>query len=246
MRKKGLDINLDLDATGIDVGTDLHDIVERSALVAPYGRLQYSQGVGPWAVADAGYVGAEATCAALAEDIGRYGGAFIGECGLDYHWMYGTKEDQVELFSAQIDLSNSLGLPIIIHSRNADDDILRVFRTAVFSHGGIMHCFSSDWLLAKAALDKGLMISFSGNVTYKANTMIQEAASMVPADMILYETDSPYLAPVPFRGRPSNPGMADITAEHLAKIRRMDPDEFKSQVLGNFSHLLSLSSKRRV
>lgn len=245
MKKKGLDIHLDEDITGIDVGTDLNDIVERRPLIAPYRKLQYSQGIGPWALDDAGFPETDRACCLLEEDLKKHGGAFIGECGLDYHWMYGTKEAQIGLFLAQIELSRSLGLPLIIHSRDADDDMEKIIRSCDFPYGGIMHCFSSGWSLAKKALDKGLMVSFSGNVTYKANTEIRDAAEKTPSDRILYETDSPYLAPVPFRGRPSNPCMTENTSAFLASVRNTDVAAFRTQVLDNFNLLLSLSSNRK-
>ncbi len=245
MKRKGLDMHLDEEITGIDVGTDLHDIEERKHLIAPYKRLQYSQGIGPWALADSSFPGEDRASAMLADDLKRHGGAFIGECGLDYHWMYGTKEAQIGLFKAQIALSGSLGLPIIIHARDADDDMETIIAGMDFPYGGIMHCFSSGWSLARTALDKGLMISFSGNVTYKANAEIRESAKKVPPDRILYETDSPYLAPVPYRGRPATPAMTEQTSAFLASLRNMDVEDFRRQVLGNFNLLLSLSSNRK-
>ena len=242
MKRKGLDTTLESDIIGIDVGTDLHDISDRLDLIAPYGNLQYSQGIGPWAIDDDGYLGPERSACLLQEDIKRFGGAFIGECGLDYHWMYGTKEKQAALFKAQIELSNSIGLPIIIHTRDADDDICRIISSSAFLHGGIMHCFSSGWDVARKALNKGLMISFSGNVTYKSNTIIREVMTRMPLDMLLFETDSPYLAPVPFRGKPSRPEMTEYTAAFIAQNRGIEKADLKSQVLANFRHLLERSS----
>lgn len=242
MKKKGLETTLESDIIGIDVGTDLHDISNRLELIAPYENLQFSQGIGPWAVDDECYEGEEKSVCLLMEDFKKFGGAFIGECGLDYHWMYGTKEKQEALFNAQIELSNSLGLPIIIHTRDADDDIKRIITDSTFQSGGIMHCFSSGWEVAQKALDKGLMISFSGNVTYKSNTTIKEVMTKVPLDMLLFETDSPYLAPVPFRGKPSRPEMTELTAAFIAQNRGICKDDLKSQVLKNFRHLLELSS----
>ncbi len=242
MKKKGLDTTLESDIIGIDVGTDLHDISDRLELIALYDNLQFSQGIGPWAVDDDDYAGEEKYACCLMEDIRKFGGAFIGECGLDYHWMYGTKEKQVALFKAQIELSNYLGLPIIIHTRDADDDITKIISDSSFQYGGIMHCFSSGWEVAKKALDKNLMISFSGNVTYKSNTIIREAMTKIPLDMLLFETDSPYLAPVPFRGKPSRPEMTEFTAAFIAQNRGIGKEDLKAQVLANFRHLLERSS----
>ena len=155
--------------------------------------------------------------------------------------MYGTKEEQIKLFETQLDLSEELRVPVIIHSRDADEDLVSIIKKRSFPYSGIMHCFSSSYDIAKAALDKGLYISFAGNVTYKSNNLIQQAAKYVPSDRILYETDSPYLAPVPMRYKPCNPCYSDYTSSFLADLRNKEADEFRSEAISNFKRLRSIS-----
>ena len=119
-----------------------------------------------------------------------------------------------------------------------DKEILDALCSSEFRCRGVMHCFSSDTRLMKAALDKGLFISFAGNVTYKSNEMIREAAKAVPIDRILYETDSPYLAPIPMRGKPSNPTFTEYTLEFLADLRNEDKDNLKMHVRDNLFRML--------
>ena len=145
----------------------------------------------------------------------------IGEIGLDYHHAWGSREQQIELFSEQVEAADELDLPIVVHMRDSDGDTLEALRRRRPARGGIIHCFSSGVETARAFLDLGFFLSFAGNLTYRKSTAIREAARFVPSDRYLLETDAPYLAPEGLRGRRNEPGFLKITAECLAEIRRI-------------------------
>ena len=239
MKKRGLDTTLPENLIGIEVGTEPYDYEERQSLI-PHS-LDYSHAAGPWCVAREDYTGHEDFTNMVRACFSKYKGTFLGEIGLDFYWMYGTKEEQISLFISQLELAEELGLPVIIHSRDADEDLIRILKSHEFRYSGIMHCFSSDVSVMEVALERGLYISFSGNVTYKSNIKIQESAMNVPSDRLLYETDSPYLAPVPFRGKPCIPEYTKYTSEFLAKLRKVDVDALRDEAIENFKKLRALS-----
>ena len=142
----------------------------------------------------------------------------IGETGLDYHWCKGDLAWQHQRFALHIEAANRSGLPLVIHTRDAAEDTMRLLREHQ-AHAGVIHCFTEDVRIAKLALDLGFYISFSGIVTFKNATAIQEAARYVPLDRLLVETDSPYLAPVPKRGKPNEPAYVRHTAAFVAQLR---------------------------
>lgn len=163
----------------------------------------------------------------------------IGETGLDYHYDNSPRDVQRHVFRQQVELAAQLNLPVIIHTREADDDtaaILREIRPAK----GVLHCFTSGRALADTALALGLLISFSGIVTFPKANELAAIARDVPRDRLLVETDCPYLAPVPHRGRRNEPAFVSETARFLANVRGMDAAEFSSQTSTNFSRLFSL------
>ena len=176
----------------------------------------------------------------LRASIDEYGASLIGEIGLDKYWNYGTEEEQQELFERQLDLASELGLPVIIHNRDADRQTIEILEKRTFPKGGIIHCFSADEDFMERAIKLGFMISFAGNVTYKSNRKIQECAKKCPIDRILYETDSPYLSLVPMRGKPNRPEYTDYTSEFIAGLREMDTDEFRARCIGNFRRFLKI------
>lgn len=242
MKKKGIKIDLPENLIGIEVSTTPYDYLERKELIPS--NVSFSHGAGPWCLDEEWYVSAEDARERLLDCFKKFKGDFIGEAGLDFHWNYGSKKDQTDLFRVQIEISEELNVPIIIHSRDADKELLEILNGYNFSASGIMHCFSSDITLAKAALDKGLYISFAGNVTYKSNTSIQEAAKYVPLDRILYETDSPYLSPIPLRGKPNTPENTDITSEFIADLRAMSTEKLREAAIENFYTLSRISSSQ--
>ena len=162
----------------------------------------------------------------------------IGETGLDYHWVKDDAEWQRERFRTHIRAARSCGKPLIIHTREAADDTLRLMREEQAREaGGVMHCFTETWEVAKAALDMGFHISFSGIVTFKNAADLREVARQVPAERLLVETDSPFLAPVPVRGKVNEPGNVRYVAELVAKLRDVPVDELADQTSRNFHRL---------
>lgn len=154
----------------------------------------------------------------------------VGEAGLDYHYGAETKHEQRRLFEAQLDLARKLDLPVVVHTRAANEDTEAILR----GHDGtvVMHCFSEPGLLA-AGLERGWFFSFAGNVTFPKAEALREAASAVPDDRILAETDSPYLSPQPVRGRPNEPAHVMHTLAALAETRREDADGLAARIDAN-------------
>ncbi len=150
----------------------------------------------------------------------RAGAAAIGEIGLDYHYDFAPRTTQIEVFRRQIALARELRRPIVIHTREADDDTIDALR----SEGGgdvtgVFHCFTGDAAFARRAVDLGFHVSFSGIVTFRSAGAIREAAAIVPRDRLLIETDSPYLAPVPFRGKRNEPARVARVLDAVAETR---------------------------
>ena len=154
----------------------------------------------------------------------------VGEAGLDYHYGAGAKDEQRRLFGAQLDLAAELGLPIVVHTRSANADTETMLR----GHDGtiVMHCFSEPDLLG-AGLERGWYFSFAGNATYPKADALREVATAVPADRILAETDSPYLAPQPVRGRRNEPAHVVHTIAALAEARGEGTDELAARIDAN-------------
>lgn len=162
----------------------------------------------------------------------------IGETGLDYHWCKGDLEWQRERFRRHIRAARRAGVPLVIHTREAADDTLAVMREAgADAAGGVMHCFTENWDVARAALDLGFYLSFSGILTFKNARQVQEVAAKAPLDRILVETDSPYLAPVPYRGKQNEPAYTRFVAEYLATLRGLSYDEVAAMTSANFFRL---------
>ncbi|HEY0901606.1 MAG TPA: TatD family hydrolase [Micavibrio sp.] len=163
----------------------------------------------------------------------------IGESGLDYFYNYGSVEDQQECFRKHIRACIETDLPLIVHARDADDDIIRIIREegAGTPLKGVMHCFTASRKMGEEALACGFYISFSGIVTFKKSTDLHDFAKDVPADRLLIETDAPYLAPEPFRGKINEPAYVVHTAEFLARLRGVDVNELGRQSSRNFFSL---------
>ncbi len=165
----------------------------------------------------------------------------IGETGLDYFRSEGDLEWQRERFRVHIEASKQTGKPLIIHTRDARQDTIELMRAEHAEQaGGVMHCFAEDWETAKHALDLGFYISFSGIVTFKNAESLREVAVKVPQDRMLIETDSPYLAPVPNRGKPNEPAYVLYVAEKIAELRNMDFDEVAAITTENFNNLFKV------
>jgi TatD DNase family protein len=164
----------------------------------------------------------------------------VGETGLDYYRDYAPRERQDELFRAHCELAVRLGKPLVIHSRAADEDTAVVLTSLPPETRVVLHCFSSTGLLAPA-LEHGWYVSFAGNVTYPAATDLRAAAARVPAGRLLAETDSPYLAPQPVRGRPNEPANVVHTLASLAEARGVDPVDLEAVIDANASVAFGLS-----
>ncbi|BCX82269.1 TatD DNase family protein [Methylomarinovum caldicuralii] len=170
----------------------------------------------------------------------------IGETGLDYFRSEGDLSWQQERFRQHIQVAKTLHKPLIVHSRAAKEDTLRIWREeGAMDVGGVLHCFAEDWDMARRALDLNLYISFSGIVTFKNAQAIQEAARKVPEDRFLIETDSPYLAPVPYRGKPNYPFYVRKVAEKIAELRGTTLERVGETSGENFYRLFSLALNKK-
>lgn len=165
----------------------------------------------------------------------------IGETGLDYYYEHSDREAQKTSFISHIAAARETRLPLIVHARDADVDTMDILR-AEYRRGqfpGVIHCFTASWALAEAALDIGFYISFSGIVTFKNATDLQETARRVPLDRILVETDAPYLAPVPKRGKRNEPAFVAHTAAFLASLRGENIESISQLTTDNFLRLFN-------
>jgi TatD DNase family protein len=175
-----------------------------------------------------------------------------GEIGLDYYYDHSPREVQQNVFIQQMELARAAKLPIVIHCRpsdnseNAWEDCLRLIREqwAPSGLGGILHCFTGNSDQAKRALEMGFMVSFAGNITFPKAQQIRDAALAVPLDRILIETDSPFLAPVPHRGKRNEPVFVKEVAAQLGEIRGISSEEVGEQTTQNFDRFFSLHEKR--
>ncbi|MDE0373686.1 MAG: TatD family hydrolase [Rhodospirillales bacterium] len=169
----------------------------------------------------------------------------VGETGLDYYYEHSPRERQQESFRNHIEASRRTGLPLIVHARDADDDIVAVLREE-YEAGpfpGLIHCFTAGPELARAALDIGFLISISGIVTFKKAENVHAAAREVPLDRLLVETDSPFLAPVPHRGKRCEPAFVARTAAAIAELRQIDPSCLAEATTDNFFRLFSKAKR---
>jgi TatD DNase family protein len=162
----------------------------------------------------------------------------IGETGLDYFRVEGDTGWQRERFRTHIRAARECGKPLVIHTRNAAEDTIRIMREeGAAEAGGVMHCFTETWEVAEAAIAEGFHISFSGIVTFKNAVALKEVARRVPLERMLVETDSPYLAPVPHRGKPNQPAFVRHVAEEIARLRGIGLEEVARRTTENFFRL---------
>ena len=174
----------------------------------------------------------------------RAGGRIVawGEIGLDYYYDNSPREVQREVFARQLALARDAGLPVVIHSREADDDTVEILRDvwAGSGLGGVLHCFGGGPAMAQAALEIGFYVSFAGNVTFKKAESLREVAREIPLERLLVETDCPFLAPVPLRGRRNEPAFVVETARFLADLRGLEHEELGGITSENFSRLFGI------
>jgi TatD DNase family protein len=165
-----------------------------------------------------------------------------GEIGLDYHYDHSPREVQRKVFRQQLRLARDLGLPVVIHSREADDDTVNILRDEVSNSSlrGIMHCFGGSAEMAEGVLELGFMVSFAGNVTFKKAEDLRDIARRIPLERLLAETDCPYLTPVPFRGRRNEPARVREVTECLAGLHGLTTEEMGRVITENFSRFFNL------
>ncbi|MBI3055238.1 MAG: TatD family hydrolase, partial [Betaproteobacteria bacterium] len=165
----------------------------------------------------------------------------IGETGLDYYRLKGDLEWQRERFRAHIRAARECGKPLIVHTRAAPDDTLRIMREeGAGEAGGVMHCFTESWEVAEAAMGMGFHISFSGIVTFKNAKALREVARRVPLENMLVETDAPYLAPVPYRGKTNQPGYVRHVAEEIARLKGVTLEQVSEKTTCNYYQLFNV------
>lgn len=217
------------------IGYNLETSKKAIEIASQHEGLYATVGVSPHDMAEApeGYLDRLVELATKPKVVG------IGEAGLEYHYPVGPKELQIERFSEQIELANRIQKPIVIHLRDADEDFLEVIEDTP-PDSAILHCFTASIQTMQRCVENGYFISFSGIVTFKKAVEVQEAAKAVPLQYLLIETDSPYLAPTPFRGKRCEPRMIIHTAERIAEIRETDTEEIAQATFDNACRIFGL------
>lgn len=212
------------------------------AVANTYDNMSCTVGVHPH---NAGEEGALASVEALCELAGKPKVIGIGETGLDYFYEHSPREDQKTSFRAHIDAARRTQLPLIVHTRDADEDTVDILRDE-FEKGpypGLIHCFSAGPNLAEAVLELGFYISISGIVTFKSAQELRDTVRNVPLERILVETDSPYLAPIPKRGKRNEPAFTAHTAAVVAELKGVSEEELARQTTNNFFQLFSKADR---
>src|SRR5438046_5509451 len=217
---------------------DTAEIVQGQRVAQAWDAVRVSVGVHPHAAGKFAENPADAAKIVDAVITGEPLARACGEIGLDYHYDFAPREVQQQVFREQIRLAKRRGLPIVIHTREAEDDTFRVLHEETASDiGGVFHCFTGDRAMAQRVLDIGFHISLAGIVTFPRALELKEVAKMVPGDRLLIETDSPFLAPVPFRGNRNEPGYVARVAETVARLRGVHADEIGAAARSNFERL---------
>jgi TatD DNase family protein len=229
----------------ITIGIDIQSSQQAISLAKQHNMIKATIGIHPH---DVGNIHPQTLniLADLAEKNRSYVVGY-GEIGLDYTKNYAPPDIQRRHFCSQLALAKDLHLPVIIHDRDAHDDILRILQQAApFPSGGVMHCFSGDIKLAQKVLDLGFKISISGVVTFKNAAELQAVAQLIPLSAILLETDGPFLTPVPWRGKRNEPAFLLHTAQKIAELREISINEIARQTSANTIKLFQLSADLQV
>ena len=224
--------------TMLTIGTRLDQFPGVRAIAEAYPDIWCSVGAHPHDAADHAATTA-AELAALAAHPRVIG---IGETGLDYHYDHSPRDVQAQVFRVHVAAARASGLPLIIHAREADDDIARILREEG-AEAGVLHCFSSGRGLAVAALELGFYISISGIVTFRNADDLRAIVRDVPLERLLVETDAPYLAPVPYRGKRNEPAYVAATAAAVATLKGLDPTQLAAATTENFFRLFRKASR---
>lgn len=228
-------------ASGMEIGIVPETFEKRAAIAESFPNLYMASGLYPSNCEKSGWREDLELLESHLKSSGRI--AALGEIGLDYFHNYGTKEKQRQLFLAQLEMAERLKLPVVIHCREAEEDVLACLKRITPEKGGIMHCFSLGPEWVSSFTDLGFYISFAGNLTYKNNGILRKSAALVPADRLLLETDAPYLSPQPVRGKTNHPGYIGYTYRTLAEIREIELRELIGIVGNNFERFISLSRR---
>jgi TatD DNase family protein len=217
---------------------DEAEIAQSAIVAAAWSAVRFSTGVHPHAAgkyADNARKAADATDQVIA---GQPLTRALGEIGLDYHYDVAPRDVQQRVFRDQVGLARQRRLPIVIHTREADDDTVRILEEEKAADvGGVLHCFTGDRAMARRALDIGFHISLGGIVTFPRALELKEVAKMLPLERLLIETDSPFLAPVPHRGKRNEPCNVVRVAETIAELRGVSADEIGQTARDNFERL---------
>jgi TatD DNase family protein len=208
------------------------DLRKALNMAAKYPNVIAAAGIHPHAAKDL----TEDTLKTIADLAARKSIHAVGEIGLDFHYNFSSKNDQIEAFRRQLQLAESLKLPVIIHSRLAEKDITETLAQTKFTQGGVLHCFTESSGFARDMLDLGFYVSFSGIVTFPNAHGLRQTARELPLEKLLVETDSPYLTPAPHRGKikRNEPWLVKETAAVLAGLKQVHEDEFASVTTRNF------------
>lgn len=229
------------DASGVkyilSVGIDLPSSKAALDLADEFAGVYCSVGIHPHHIADA----TESDYRQIIELAKHPKVKAYGEIGLDYVRNYAPKDVQITHFQRQVEIAKQLGLPLIIHDREAHSDVMEILASAApFPAGGVMHCYSGDLELAKSVLALGFYLSITGVVTFSKAETLQEVARSIPLEAMLVETDGPYLAPVPFRGKRNEPAYVLHTIAKIADLRNVTPDEVARQTSANAMKLFAI------
>jgi TatD DNase family protein len=220
----------------LDVAVDARGWDRRLAWGENEPRLWYTAGIHP---SEAAVFTAD-DVAAVAEQAVHPRCLAVGEIGLDWYRGRDDEAAQRRLFREMLAVARERALPIVIHNREADRELIDELDAFGWNGTGIQHCFSSDIAFARQALDRGFFLSFAGNLTYPANAALREVAGWAPLDRLLVETDAPYLAPQPVRGKPNRPLYTGLTARCLAEVRGLAVEEVLKTTGDNFARLMGL------
>jgi TatD DNase family protein len=216
------------------VGTDAVSSAAAVDLVA-------SAGPGIWATVGLHPHDAINGLAGLDELWGRPLVVAVGECGLDYHYDHSPRHRQREMFAAQIGVAHERGLALVVHTREAWDDTFAILASEGVPPRTVVHCFSGGPAEAERSLAAGASLSFSGIVTFKTADDVRAAVARCPLERLLVETDAPFLAPVPHRGKPNEPALVTVVGERVAAVRGVPPAEVEAATWANAEHLFGLS-----
>lgn len=216
------------------VGIDMNNAADVKAIASRYEGVYASVGVHPLDIENA------ATEEQLLEEADHEKVVAIGETGLDYYYSKDSMDVQKDSLIMHLKIAKQLKLPVIIHTRDAKEDTLAILEEHACKESvGVLHCFTEDWDMAQRAMEMGFYISFSGIVTFKNAKELQEVALKMPLDRMLVETDSPYLTPTPYRGKPNYPKYTRQVAEFIAELRGLSVEAVAEQTTRNFFKLFS-------